>query len=103
MSANGILKMKVNIWGTLAIAIVASITTTFALEWIRFDAPASSALSASNLTTASLSVLDCDEGVYSPVQRKCVLQAVFDAEMNRLFAALGLDTSIYRSNPENAQ
>lgn len=46
-------------------------------------------------------LINCDEGVYSPVQNKCVSQDIFDQEMMRLYSALGIDVSIYQLNGGN--
>ena len=106
MPFKNIIHAKTNIFGTMAIAVIASASTLVLANWISpivvhvSNKPTSSALM--NPVAAS-STLDCDQGVYSPVQRACVDQAVFNDEMKRLFAALGIDTSIYQQGEKNKE
>jgi len=92
-----IINAKTSVAGTILVASIASVLTTLTTHFLLapetptlFTAPQAT-LSASG----QASVLDCPEGVYSPVQRACVSREVFDAEMQRLFSALGIDTSAY--------
>ena len=82
------------------IASVASVLTTLTSSYLApSDKSAPLTAATASLSVASqASVLDCSSGVYSPVQKTCVSREVFDAEMQRLFAALGIDTSAYGLN-----
>lgn len=92
-----LLAYKTNMLGVMAIAIVTSMTTVAAQNWLMtWNDPAPSVVPS--LTTSASDALKCTNGVYSPVQRKCVSKEVFDGEMKRLFAALGIDASIYSKN-----
>lgn len=90
---NRILAVRTNLVGTVLISILASTVTVVVSQYFSSQ-NATSNPSTSPITSAQ-SIVDCYRGVYSPVQNKCVDQNVFDAEMKRLFAALGIDTSIY--------
>ncbi len=96
---NKIMLAKTNVIGTIGIACLASVLTTMATWFFAHGSLLRSPPIAgeTNTVTAS-SVLDCENGVYSPVQRRCVSQEVFDAEMKRLFVALGIDTSVYHAS-----
>ncbi|KPB00653.1 hypothetical protein [Ahrensia marina] len=89
-------EMKLNAIGVVAVALMCSSFTligSYLIEQIllRPVPELTPILSA----VPSASVLECTEGVYSPVQRRCVSQDIFDAEMKRLFSALGIDTAVY--------
>lgn len=98
-----LLTLKTNVLGTVAIAILSSALTVVLSQWLgngsgdaeRSVGP-SAALSAAP-SAVGTDILVCGEQVYSPVQRRCVDQQIFDAEMKRLFAALGLDAGIYQT------
>lgn len=104
--ATAILNLRSNLVGTIAVAILSSLTTTLAIGYFggghSLQAGSSSITSPSPIASGP-SVLDCENGVYSPVQKKCVSQDIFDAEMKRLFAALGIDTSIYQSGSKASE
>ncbi len=98
-----LLTLKTNVIGAAAIAIFSSAATVLFTQWgMQPDVlvaqptmpPAQPSLSQ---LAAGADPMACDAEVYSPVQRRCVDQKVFDAEMKRLFAALGLDAGIYQS------
>ena len=91
-----ILSARANIVGTILIAAGSSLLTTFSIDgqlWNTQSAPP-----ALLPAVSSSSVLECGERLYSPVQRKCVSKQIFDDEMKRLFAALGINASIYASD-----
>ena len=98
-----LLTLKTNVIGAAAIAIFSSAATVLFTQWVLqpgglmaqpITPPAQ--LSLSQLA-AGADPLACSAQIYSPVQRRCVDQQIFDAEMKRLFAALGLDAGIYQS------
>lgn len=95
-----IIGVKTNIVGTVIIASVASVLTTLASSFfISSDKSGPlTAAPASHSVTSQASVLDCGSEIYSPVQKTCVSREVFDEEMQRLFAALGIDTRAYGLN-----
>lgn len=94
MSAvRNLVELKANVLGTIAIACIASLTTSLATSY--FSSEEQAALSSSSPATFATSVIECGSEVYSPVQKKCVDQKTFDMEMQRLFAALGIDTEVY--------
>jgi hypothetical protein len=97
VTLKNLFNIKLNMLGTLVIVVLASVTTVIADKWIEAPQFASSAPSLLTAPQAATPLI-CAKGVYSPVQKTCVDQATFDAEMKRLFAALGLDTSIYEQN-----
>lgn len=82
------------------IASVASVLTTLTSSYLASpnkSAPITAATTSLSVASQT-SVLDCGIEIYSPVQKTCVSRKVFDAEMQRLFAALGIDTSAYGLN-----
>ena len=97
MPLKTLLHIRTNVIGTLSIALVSSSATVLLSNWlivgnqpvVRPGTLLSQAGNANDL-------LNCETGVYSPVQHSCVDQATFDAEMKRLFSALGLDARPYR-------
>ncbi|MEM7289141.1 MAG: hypothetical protein AAF412_02015 [Pseudomonadota bacterium] len=104
--ATKILAAKTNVLGTIAVAVLASLITTVVTSHLSSSDSALHRTATLHMPTtamAAASVLDCDDGVYSPVQKKCVSQDVFDTEMQRLFTALGIDTSLYRSQREPSE
>ena len=106
MSIKNIISAKTNVLGTTAIAVIASLSTVLFSNWISQEqlGPLEGSPSPAIATTVPAgTALDCDQGVYSPVQRACVDQAIFDGEMKRLFAALGIDTSIYQQGDKNTE
>ncbi len=100
-----LLETKTNIFGTIAIACLASLVTSTAMNWAN-DQPGD-ASNQTQLTNVAIpqgpSVVDCETGVYSPVQNKCVSKVVFNQEMQRLFAALGINSSIYGTNQPSTE
>jgi len=94
-----LIALRTNLVGTVLVSLLASSATLIGSHLLTLG-PASHADQyagpVSNVPSGS-SLLDCDEGIYSPVQRECVSQEVFDGEMERLFAALGIDTTLYRT------
>ena len=92
-------EMKLNAIGVVAVALMCSsftLTGSYFIEQILLTpAPEPTPILSA---VPSTSVLECSEGVYSPVQRACVSQDIFDAEMKRLFSALGIDTAIYEQS-----
>jgi len=104
-----LLNTKTNVFVTLIMVVVSSVTTLLFAVNLGFIVPLSTSdpLAGSLALIASSNpgspVLDCDAGVYSPVQNKCVSRAVFDAEMQRLFTALGLDGTLYQQSETTNQ
>lgn len=90
--------------GVIVITFLSSISTVMVSNmWVL--APASNQVVQSDITSLSnditalnepASIMDCGEYVFSPIQKNCVKREVFDAEMNKLFAALGLDIKPYK-------
>lgn len=104
--ASAILGMKINVIATLAITAVSSATTLFLAINLGFIVPDNTiqTLSLSEAVTGiKPNITQCETGVYSPVQNRCVSQQIFDAEMQRLLAALGLDGSIYQQQSSTKQ
>lgn len=102
MRLNRILALKTNVIGTIAIALVSSVATVFAADWLEQRSNKNlgtlqGASPSARIAPLGTALTDCEAGIYSPVQKACVDQATFDAEMQRLFLALGLDPSIYAS------
>jgi len=97
-----ITSFKANLLGTVIVAFLASVTTTIVTN--SFFTPERHINAQPGSPTSPVlsrtSVLSCGDQVYSPVQNTCVDQRVFDMEMQRLFAALGIDTSIYGLGPD---
>ena len=85
------------------IASIASVLTTLTSQYLLTSHETMPVSSPSIPLSASSqqSVLDCGSKVYSPVQKTCVARDVFDAEMQRLFVALGIDTSAYGLGGDN--
>lgn len=96
VSTRKLLDYKFNVIGTVLISIIASTTTLVLASVIEnnFAAIKSSEVPVP-VTAAAPNVIECDQGLYSPVQRACVSKEVFDSEMKRLFSALGIDSSSY--------
>ena len=92
--------IKINLIAALAISLVSSLATVAASGFV-FAPTERSESAAMPLVTSGQSVVDCDVGVYSPVQKTCVSKEQFNLEMKRLFAALGIDTSIYEQDHNN--
>ena len=95
-----ILSARTNVIGTALVAAGCSLLTVLVLQssgMVDRQVPAGGAMP----TSSAASVLECGQEVYSPVQRKCVSKQIFDEEMKRLFAALGIDASIYSPDTEN--
>ena len=90
---------RANVLGTALIAAGSSMLTVFAMNQFHQADKIVAPQAALPLPSAT-SVLECGENVYSPVQRQCVSKQVFDGEMKRLFAALGIDASIYGADTE---
>lgn len=92
--------VKTNLLTTVFVASLSAVVTLYVSNWISQDehAPKISNLANQQQKTNGKNVLDCNVGTYSPVQRRCVDQDVFDAEMKRLFLALGLDTTAYEQS-----
>lgn len=106
MPIKNIISAKTNVLGTMAIAVIASLSTVLFSNWISQDQLGPQDGSPSHVFSTPMpagNALDCDQGVYSPVQRACVDQAIFDGEMKRLFAALGIDTSIYQQGDKTKE
>ncbi len=95
-----IMLIKTNVFGTIAIAILSSACTILFSQFLT-SINVAGVPSPQQMAMTSASSIQCEDGVYSPVQRGCVDQSVFDAEMKRLFAALGIDTSIYNLENKN--
>lgn len=100
---SNIISFKANVVGTVMIASVASVLTTLTSSYlISSDKSVPLTAATASLSAASQrSVLDCGIGVYSPVQKTCVSREIFDAEMQRLFTALGIDTTAYGLGGDN--
>ena len=90
---------NVRLFGTMALlSLFVSGVTSFIVVTTLMDNSVKSndlPLIAAQTRHTKKDVLDCNQLVYSPVQNKWVSQDVFDEEMIKLFAALGIDTSIY--------
>ena len=100
---NRLIALKVNCLGVVIICAMTSFITVLLVQFPFFRSIEITGAVPNNPQVESLvgiSVLECANGVYSPVQRKCVEQTVFDEEMKRLFSALGLDTQIYQRKDE---
>ena len=96
MCTRNLLEYKINVVGTVAISIVASATTLVLANTVdSLFAPVQITTSTAPVTASTTSVVECDDGLYSPIQRACVSKEIFDTEMQRLFSALGIDTSAY--------
>ena len=94
-----VLRARTNIIGTALIAAGSSLLTIFATSGFATFERQSVTPSVLPALSAN-SALECGDEIYSPVQRKCVSKQVFDAEMKRLFAALGIDASVYSADGE---
>jgi len=95
-----IASVKTNLLTTVFVASLSAVITLYVSNWISQDehAPMISNLAIQQPKINGKNLLDCNDGTYSPVQRRCVDQDVFDAEMKRLFLALGLDTTAYEQS-----
>lgn len=94
-----LLNYRASIIATVFIAILSSIASISTYEFIiKSDVSGGTQLANSSASTISSTVLDCEVGVYSPVQNKCVSMEVFDREMRRLFSAIGIDASPYQTS-----
>ena len=99
---------KIKIVGLFLGVVVVSASTSAAMHFLLFQSSsgglnaqsAEGALTgfSTSLQNATPVLIDCDDGVYSPVQNKCVSQDIFDQEMMRLYSALGIDVSILQLN-----
>lgn len=95
--------------GVIFITLMASTFTVLVSNWVpmlSFPSQSSQTILQSPIDKISTlnqptSMMNCGELLFSPIQKKCVSKDVFDAEMNRLFAALGLDTKPYHRNQDN--
>jgi len=90
---------RANVVETVLIAAGSSVLTVFIMNGFGHTEQTASLAGLRSVSTTA-SVLDCGAEVYSPVQRQCVSQEIFDGEMARLFAALGIDASIYGADTE---
>lgn len=104
-----VITIRTNVFVTLATVVVSSLTTLLLAVNLGFIVPDTSSnptqrpltpTAAGNLDGA---ILECEAEVYSPVQNRCVPQDVFDAEMQRLLTALGLDGSLYQQHTSTKQ
>ena len=105
MRLRTLLACKTNLIGTVAIALLSSVSTVFFAHWMdgwgEREAVRSTGIPlVAAQPTSSAAITDCSSGVYSPVQKTCVDQQTFDEEMQRLFLALGLDPGIYASGED---
>lgn len=57
------------------------------------------ATSKPGLRSLSGEVMQCGDQLYSPIQKTCVDRSVFNAEMIRLYSALGLNTAPFQQKP----
>jgi hypothetical protein len=98
-----IIGVKTNIIGTVIIALIASVMTTLTSSYlVSSDKSVPLAAATASLSVASqTSVLDCGSEIYSPVQKTCVSREIFEAEMQRLFTALGIATTAYGLGGDN--
>lgn len=94
-----LLRAKTNIVGTILIASGSSFLTAYVMSGNSAIDSRSQAVGALP-TTSTAAAIECGEEIYSPIQRTCVTKEVFDSEMKRLFAALGLDASVYTSGSD---
>lgn len=101
MSLQKVLNMKINLVATIAISILASASTIVISQALDPLFVSSASETSQPLAVTTSNVTNCETGVYSPVQNTCVSKEVFDNEMQRLFAALGIDTSIYGLGKNN--
>ena len=81
--------------GAALISVLASASTLVLVNVIERALVPTIAIKPGAFGASVTHVTACDEGLYSPVQKTCVSKQVFDAEMQRLFSALGIDTSVY--------
>ena len=88
------LNARTSVMGTVLIASGSSLLTVLAIHGAGLTGQSTPSMAAMPAMTTE-SVLECGSDVYSPIQRKCVTHQVFDGEMKRLFAALGIDASVY--------
>lgn len=97
MSIKNLINQKTNILGVVSIALLTSLATVFFTNFLQgqYLGSVEQRTQPASIALAPSGILDCEQGVYSPVQRLCVDQATFDAEMKRLFAALGLNSKAY--------
>lgn len=85
----------------ITVSAIVSAVTAYAVVQINSQIIANSTdILSHSILSAQLppSTFDCEQLVYSPVQNKCVTAEVFDQEMAWLFSALGIDSSIYKTN-----
>lgn len=85
----------------ITVSAFVSAVTAYAVVQINSQLAANSTdIMSNSVQSAQLppSTIDCEQLVYSPVQNKCVTAEIFDQEMARLFSALGIDSSIYKTN-----
>jgi hypothetical protein len=109
LSFNKILAKQINMVGVIFISVMSSIFTVFVANGLSFLPPPNplattdiqEPLDKVLLSKKPATMTHCGEFLFSPIQKKCVPKDVFDAEMNRLFAALGLDTKPYQRNQDN--
>lgn len=97
-----LLQAKTNILGVLFIALISSAATVYFSHLL--DTPRSENFAITGNPLArfqadSRAVLECGENIYSPVQNRCVTRTVFDEEMKRLYAALGIKTAVFARVP----
>ncbi len=92
-----LINLKTNVLGVLSIAVLSSLATVLFTQLLegQFLTPIEQPAQSASIPMAPSGIMECKKGVYSPVQRLCVDQATFDAEMKRLFTALGLDSKAY--------
>ena len=97
MRMQKLINLKTNIFGVVSIALLSSLATVFFTNYLdgQYLNSIEQTAQTGSIALAPSGILDCNKGVYSPVQRLCVDQATFDAEMKRLFVALGLNSKVY--------
>lgn len=97
MDMHKLINLKTNILGVVSIALLSSLATVFFTNFLssQYLGSVEQPTQPASMALAPSGILDCKKGVYSPVQRLCVDQATFDAEMKRLFVALGLNSKVY--------
>lgn len=101
-----ILETKINLFAAVLIGCCTSVITNFTSHAL-FHSSNVRTLDTSALGRAPSLVqapaIECGQQVYSPIQRSCVGQEIFDAEMQLLFAALGIDAKAYGFQIEENQ
>lgn len=101
MTIRKLLDYKTNLVGTAIISVLASASTLALSKAMDQVVVQPVTIQPAPITATGVQITACENGLYSPVQRRCVSKQVFDVEMKRLFSALGIDTSVYELGRNN--